>query len=68
MPSNGEYVIDVDAYLMVFKHKHRVEDHWFVCEECLNMSKRLTLQLCEIIQKYYSKRALKSGTGSRYAF
>ena len=35
VPLNGEYVIDVDAYLVLFKHKHRVEDHWFVCEECL---------------------------------
>lgn len=58
VPLNGEYVIDVDAYLVLFKHKHLVEDHWFVCEECLNMSKRLTLQLCEIIQKYYSKLAV----------
>jgi len=58
VPLNGEYVIDIDAYLMLFKHKHRVEDHWFVCEECLGMSKRLTLQLCEIIQKYYSKLAV----------
>ena len=58
VPLNGEYVIDIDAYLMLFKHKHRVEDHWFVCEECLDMSKRLTLHLCEAIQKYYSKLAV----------
>lgn len=58
VPLNGEYVIDVDAYLVLFKHKHRVEDHWFVCEECLDMSKRLTLHLCEAIPKYYSQLAI----------
>jgi DNA primase catalytic subunit len=58
VPLNGEYVIDIDAYLMLFRHKHKVEDHWLVCEECLGMSKRLTLQVCEVIQKYYSKLAV----------
>ena len=58
IPLNGEYVIDVDSYLVAFKHKHKVDDHWFVCEECLDMSKRLTLQLCEIIRQYYSKMAV----------
>jgi|GEM_PF-5263490 hypothetical protein len=46
------------SWQVLFKHKHRVEDHWFVCEECLDMSKRLTLHLCEAIQKYYSKLAV----------
>jgi DNA primase catalytic subunit len=58
VPLNGEYVVDVDSHLMLFKHVHRVEDHWFVCAECLGMSKRLTLQLCEVIQRYYSKLAI----------
>src|SRR5271157_1596675 len=26
VPLNGEYVIDVDSYLMIFKHNHRIED------------------------------------------
>ncbi len=55
VPLNGEYVIDVDSYLVVFRHDHKVDDHWYVCNECLDMSKRLTLQLSEIISEYYSK-------------
>lgn len=58
VPLAGEYVIDIDSYLMIFKHKHKVDDHWYVCEECLEMSRRLTLQLCEIVHKYYSKIAV----------
>lgn len=58
VPLNSEYVADVDSYMMLFKHKHKVEDHWFVCKECLDMSKRLTLQLCQVIQRYYRKIAI----------
>jgi DNA primase catalytic subunit len=55
---NGEYVIDVDSYLVGFRHAHKVDDHWLVCPDCLNMAKRITLQLCEVILKYYSKIAI----------
>jgi DNA primase catalytic subunit len=58
LPLNGEYVIDVDAHLMLWKHRHRVDDHWFVCEECLGMSKRLTLQVCEVMTHYYDEIAI----------
>jgi hypothetical protein len=58
LPLNGEYVVDVDSYMIIFKHNHKVDDHWYVCKECLDMSKRLTLQLCEIMQSYYSKIAV----------
>jgi len=58
VPLNGEYVIDIDSYLMLFKHNHKVDDHWFVCEQCLDMARRMTLQLCEVIQKYYAKIAI----------
>lgn len=58
VPLNGEYVVDVDSHLVRFKHKHKVDEHWYVCEECLEMSKRLTLQLCEIIHTYYSDLAI----------
>jgi hypothetical protein len=58
VPLNGEYVVDVDSHLVRFKHKHKVDDHWYVCEECLDMSKRMTLQLCEIIHGYYSDLAV----------
>jgi DNA primase catalytic subunit len=58
VPLNGEYVIDVDSHLMLWKHKHKVDDHWYVCNECLDMSKRLTLQLCEVIGRYYRDIAI----------
>lgn len=58
VPLNGEYVIDVDSHLMLFKHEHKVDDHWLVCEHCLGMAKTLTLQLCDIVKKYYSKVAV----------
>ena len=58
VPLNGEYVIDVDSYLMPFRHEHKVDQHWYVCPRCLEMSRRLTLHLCEIIKQYYSKMAI----------
>ena len=58
VPVNGEYVIDVDSCLVAFPHEHKVDEHWFVCEQCLEMSKRLTLHLCEVIRQYYSKMAV----------
>jgi len=54
VPLNGEYVIDVDSYLIAFRHRHLVEDHWYVCKQCLEMSRWLTMQLCQVIQNYYS--------------
>jgi DNA primase catalytic subunit len=58
VPLNGEYVVDVDSYMVLWKHEHKLEPEWNVCQECLGMSKRLTLQLCEAIEKYYSKLAI----------
>jgi hypothetical protein len=43
VPLNGEYEIDVDAYLMPFRHEHKVDTHWYVCPHCLEMSRHLTL-------------------------
>lgn len=58
LPLNGEYVVDVDSYMMYFKHNHVLDPEWHVCPECLNMSKRLTLQVCEAIENYYSRLAI----------
>jgi hypothetical protein len=58
VPLNGEYVVDVDSYMVLFKHDHRVDENWHVCQECLGMGKRLTLQLCEAIEQYYQKLAI----------
>lgn len=46
------------AYLVGFRHAHKVDDHWLICPECLDMAKRIALQLCEVIQQYYSKVAI----------
>ena len=58
IPLNGEYVVDVDSYLMLFHHNHKLSREWGVCELCLDMSKKLTLQLLETLKKYYSKFAV----------
>jgi DNA primase catalytic subunit len=58
VPLNGEYVVDVDSYMMLWKHQHQLDSEWSVCVECLGMAKTLTLQLCEIIKKYYSRLAV----------
>jgi len=58
LPLNGEYVVDVDSYMMFFKHEHKLDPEWRVCQECLGVSKRLTLQVCEAVEKYYSKLAI----------
>jgi len=58
VPLNGEYVIDVDSHIVIWKHDHRVSDEWSVCEPCLQHSKELTLQLCQVIEKYYRRPAI----------
>jgi len=58
VPLNGEYVIDVDSYMVLFHHEHKTDPEWGVCEICLDMAKGLTLQLCEVLEKYYSKFAI----------
>jgi DNA primase catalytic subunit len=58
VPLNGEYVIDVDSYMMLFKHNHQLHQEWHVCQKCLDMAKSLTLQVCQAIEKYYSKLAV----------
>lgn len=58
VPLNGEYVVDIDSYMMFFKHEHKLDPEWNVCPQCLDMSKRLTLQVCEAIENYYSKLAI----------
>jgi DNA primase catalytic subunit len=55
---NGEYFIDIDGNLGMVKHEHKLEPISDECFECLGMSKRLTLQVCEAIQLYYHKTAI----------
>lgn len=44
--------------MMLFKHGHWHDPEWGICEDCLDMAKRLTLQLCEVMEKYYSRFAI----------
>jgi DNA primase catalytic subunit len=52
-PLNGEYVVDVDSYMMWQKHDHKLDPDWNVCEECLGIAKQLALQVSEEIENYY---------------
>ena len=58
VPLNGNYVVDVDSYMILFKHTHTLDPEWHVCERCLGMAKDLTLDVCDAIEKYYSKLAV----------
>ncbi len=53
-PIGGEFVIDVDSYLYYKGHIHALNS-FSVCLECLEISRRLTIQVCDEISRYYSK-------------
>jgi hypothetical protein len=53
-PVNGEYIVDVDSYLMHHWQRHMPSKNWDVCKECLESAKFLTLQACQQIEDYYS--------------
>ncbi len=53
-PMGGEFVVDVDSYLYYKSHQH-VFNNYSVCLGCLEISKRLTIQVCDEISRYYSK-------------
>lgn len=54
VPINGEYVVDVDSYLLHRWHKHNPSKSWKVCKECLESAKHLTIQACQRLEEYYS--------------
>jgi DNA primase catalytic subunit len=58
VPLNGEYVIDVDSYVMNKPHRHYYLGSSRICYECLEISKGLTIQACESIEEYYSDIAI----------
>lgn len=65
IPLNGNYVVDIDSYmfhryrnLFLFKHVHRPSKEWQVCEFCLDMAKKVTLHVCEAIERYYANLAI----------
>jgi hypothetical protein len=52
-PVGGEYVVDVDAYMLrgLERHEHSGRG---VCAGCLETSRRYAIQLCEAIEESYS--------------
>jgi DNA primase catalytic subunit len=63
IPLNGNYVVDIDSYmftryLALFKHLCKQNREWQVCEICLDLAKKVTLQACETIERYYSDLAI----------
>jgi DNA primase catalytic subunit len=51
VPIGGEYVVDVDSHNVWAPHRH---DAWrSVCMECLYISQRLALHICEAIEENY---------------
>ena len=58
VPLNGEYVIDVDSYLVQAPHRHYSSGLSGICYECLEISRGLTVLACERIEEYYSDIAI----------
>jgi hypothetical protein len=56
-PMGGEFVVDVDSYLYYKIHVHAF-NNFSVCLDCLEISRRLAIQVCDEISRYYSKFAI----------
>jgi hypothetical protein len=52
VPIGGEYVVDVDSHNVWAPHNHDISRP--VCMECLYISKKLTLHICEEIEENYT--------------
>jgi hypothetical protein len=52
-PVNGEYVIDIDSYLLHRWHKHKPSKNWNICNQCLESAKYLTVKASEMLEEYY---------------
>ena len=56
VPVNGEYVVDVDSYVLCRKHNHGpCSSTLGVCYGCLETSRGIAVKLCEKIERYYSR-------------
>ena len=53
VPIKGEYVIDIDSYLLHRWHRHKPSKTWNICRECLESAKFLAVQACQQIEEYY---------------
>lgn len=52
VPVGGEYFVDVDAYMGNKYHNHMVTG---VCIDCLQISKRIAVLMCEVIEENYRR-------------
>jgi hypothetical protein len=50
VPIGGEFVVDVDSFMRKRRHHHSWHPQYAVCEGCLDISKHLTLELCDCIR------------------
>jgi hypothetical protein len=53
-PVGGSYAVDIDSYLV---QRHNIMHQCCringICKECINLSRKMALQLCEVIERYY---------------
>ena len=56
-PVSGELLVDVDSYLFRKPHLHAFDNH-LICEGCLEISRRLTLEAADEIGRYYTDMAI----------
>jgi hypothetical protein len=56
-PIGGEFIVDIDSYVYHRNHLHTL-NNYSVCLDCLEISRRLAIQVCEEISRYYSKFAV----------
>jgi len=58
VPISGEYVVDVDSYVIHKWHNHFYHKIWNVCRECVQIAKEITINACIQIEQYYSDIAI----------
>jgi len=51
---HGEFVVDIDSYVAHRWHEHLRSKIWKVCDQCIEISKELTIHACLEIERYYS--------------
>jgi hypothetical protein len=54
VPIGGEFVLDVDSFMRKRQHHHSWHPQYEVCEGCLDISKHLTLELCDRINRTHT--------------
>ena len=59
LPIGGQYVVDVDHYVICAWHNHYFQSSLTkICLGCLEKARRLAVDVCERIERYYSDVAV----------